>query len=90
MKRRTRRQFALGAAAAAFTGRALAAAEGTFEVTRTEDEWKKILTADQFYVLREQGTERAGSSPLNKEKRKGTYLCAGCALPGWRCRIAAR
>ena len=53
----------------------------TFEVTHTEEEWKKILTADQFYVLRKHGTERAGTSPLNKEKRKGTFVCAGCDLP---------
>jgi peptide-methionine (R)-S-oxide reductase len=73
----------LGAAAAAavFGGRAQAVTEETFEVTHTEQEWKKLLTPEQFYVLREQGTERAGSSPLNKEKRKGTFLCAGCDLP---------
>ena len=53
----------------------------TFEVTHTEEEWKKILTPDQFYVLRKEGTERPGSSPLNKEKRKGTFVCAGCDLP---------
>ena len=44
-------------------------------------EWKKRLTPAQFYVLREEGTERPGSSPLNAEKRKGTYHCAGCDLP---------
>ena len=55
--------------------------EETFEVTHTEDEWKKILTPEQFYVLREEGTERPGTSPLNKEKRKGTFICAGCDLP---------
>lgn len=79
----TRRQLALGGAAAAavFTGRAQAVTEETFEVTHTEEEWKKILTPDQFYVLRKQGTERAGTSPLNKEKRKGTFVCAGCDLP---------
>jgi len=83
MMRLTRRQLALGgaAAAAAFT-RSVRAAEGeTFEVTHTEEEWKKLLTPEQFYVLRKQGTERAGSSPLNKEKRKGTFVCAGCDLP---------
>jgi len=53
----------------------------TFEVTHIDEDWKKILTPDQFYVLRKQGTERAGTSPLNKEKRKGTFLCAGCDLP---------
>ena len=78
----TRRQFALGGAAAAvLNGRAWAVTKETFEVTHTEEEWKKILTPDQFYVLRGHGTERAGTSPLNKEKRKGTFLCAGCDLP---------
>jgi peptide-methionine (R)-S-oxide reductase len=52
------------------------------EFTRLSDaEWKKRLTADQYYVLRKHGTERAGSSPLNGEKRKGTFACAGCAQP---------
>ena len=45
----------------------------------SEDDWKKRLTPDQFYVLRKHGTERAGTSPLNKEKRKGTFACA-CLL----------
>jgi peptide-methionine (R)-S-oxide reductase len=44
-------------------------------------EWQKRLSPDAFYVLRKQGTERAGTSPLNKEKRKGTFACAGCDLP---------
>ena len=44
-------------------------------------EWKKRLTGAQFDVLRKEGTERAGSSPLNAEKRKGRYHCAGCDLP---------
>jgi peptide-methionine (R)-S-oxide reductase len=57
------------------------ASAGTFEVTRTEAEWRKILTTDQFRVLREQHTERPGSSSLNAEKRRGTYHCAGCDLP---------
>lgn len=58
-----------------------ARAARAYEVTRTDDEWKKLLTAEQFYVLRKAGTERPYSSPLNKEKRAGTYACAGCALP---------
>jgi peptide-methionine (R)-S-oxide reductase len=41
-------------------------------------EWQKRLTPEQFYVLRKHGTERAGTSPLNKEKRKGTFACAAC------------
>jgi peptide-methionine (R)-S-oxide reductase len=53
----------------------------TFEVTYTEAEWRTKLTPQQFYVLREHGTERAGTSPLNGEKRNGTFVCAGCELP---------
>ena len=53
----------------------------TFPKGRSEAEWKKVLTREQFYVLREAGTERAFTSPLNKEKRKGTFVCAGCANP---------
>jgi len=44
-------------------------------------DWRQRLTASQYMVLRQQGTERPGSSPLNKEKRKGTFACAGCDLP---------
>ena len=47
----------------------------------TAAEWQKRLTPEQFYVLRKHGTERAGTSPLNKEKRAGTFACAGCDLP---------
>lgn len=47
----------------------------------TEAEWRKRLTPDQYWILREHGTERAGSSPLDHEKRKGTFACAGCDLP---------
>ncbi|MEP0709529.1 MAG: peptide-methionine (R)-S-oxide reductase MsrB [Parvibaculum sp.] len=56
------------------------AAEGEFEIVKSEAEWKKQLTPEQYYVLREEGTERAGTSPLNKEKRAGTYHCAACDL----------
>ena len=58
-----------------------AAAEGGFEITRTPEEWRKLLTAEQYAVLREEDTERPFTSPLNKEKRKGTFACAGCDLP---------
>jgi peptide-methionine (R)-S-oxide reductase len=57
------------------------ASAATFEVTKTDAEWRAILTADQFQVLREHDTERPGASPLNAEKRPGTYHCAGCDLP---------
>ena len=49
-----------------------------YPVQKTDDEWRRELTADQYRVLREHGTERAGSSPLNKEKRDGMFLCAAC------------
>ena len=52
-----------------------------FEVEKTPEEWRKQLTAEQYNILREAGTERPYSSPLNKEKRKGTFACAGCDLP---------
>ena len=51
-----------------------------FEVMRTDAEWKKLLTPAQYQVLRHEGTERAFTSPLLKEKRRGTYACAGCNL----------
>ena len=50
----------------------------------SEAEWRKRLSPEQFGVLRHEGTERPGSSPLNGEKRKGTYVCAGCDLPLFR------
>ncbi|SEP50859.1 peptide-methionine (R)-S-oxide reductase [Methylobacterium sp. ap11] len=49
--------------------------------TRSEAEWRRELTAEQYRVLREHGTERAGTSPLNNEKRAGTFVCAGCGQP---------
>jgi peptide-methionine (R)-S-oxide reductase len=49
-----------------------------FPVTHTDEEWRQALTPAQFKVLREHGTERAGSSPLNVEKRAGKFVCAGC------------
>jgi peptide-methionine (R)-S-oxide reductase len=52
-----------------------------FEVTKTDAEWRKVLTADQYRVLRKHDTERAGTSPLNNEHRRGSYHCAGCDLP---------
>jgi peptide-methionine (R)-S-oxide reductase len=47
----------------------------------SKEEWRKRLTPAQYHVLREEGTERAGSSPLNHEKRPGIFACAGCDLP---------
>jgi len=58
-----------------------AAPAATFEITKTAEEWKKILSPEAYYVLREHGTERAGSSPLDKTYTAGIYNCAGCDLP---------
>ena len=82
------RRTLLGAGGAAllggfalFGGDRSHARAGNFEVRFSEAEWKKRLNPQQYAVLRQESTERAGSSPLNKEKRKGVYTCAGCDLP---------
>lgn len=49
-----------------------------FEVTKTEEEWRTILTKEQYRIMREHGTERACTSPLDKQYTDGTYVCAGC------------
>ncbi|MDO7173663.1 peptide-methionine (R)-S-oxide reductase MsrB [Mariniflexile sp. AS56] len=55
--------------------------KNSYTVTKTEAEWKKELSESQFYVLRKAGTERPFSSPLNKNYKKGTYVCAACDTP---------
>jgi len=52
-----------------------------FEVTHTPAEWKQLLGPERYHVLREAGTERPFTSQLNTEHRRGTFACAGCALP---------
>ena len=73
-----RRTF-LTCVAALMAARPLSA-EG-FEITLSDAEWRARLSDAQFAVLREEDTERAGSSPLDKEMRTGTFACAGCDLP---------
>ena len=51
------------------------------KIDRSDSQWKALLTPAQYEVLREEGTERPHSSPLNQEKRKGTFVCAGCGQP---------
>ncbi len=63
-----------------WTPRLAVAAEGKFEVTHTDEEWRKLLTPNQYEVLRKEGTERPYSSPLNDEHREGIFSCAGCNL----------
>ncbi|KAB1085258.1 peptide-methionine (R)-S-oxide reductase MsrB [Neorhizobium galegae] len=55
-----------------------AAAGNSFPVTHTADEWRKLLTPEQYNILREEGTEYPGSSALLNEHRKGTFACVGC------------
>jgi peptide-methionine (R)-S-oxide reductase len=86
----SRRTFGTTAAvAAAFAGAGLMRWFGqkaqaddaqTFEVTYSDQEWRQRLTPEQYYVLRAHGTEPPGSSPLDHEKRAGTFVCAGCDL----------
>lgn len=58
-----------------------ASSEKIEKIIKSDKEWKKILTPEQYDILRDEGTEKPGSSPLNQEKRKGTYVCAACELP---------
>lgn len=51
------------------------------KIEKSESEWREILTPEQYNVLRNEGTERAFTSPLNDEKREGTFSCAGCGKP---------
>jgi peptide-methionine (R)-S-oxide reductase len=55
--------------------------DGTFPLTRTDAEWRQRLTPEEYEILRGHGTEMRGASPLNKEKRPGTFRCAGCGQP---------
>ena len=78
-----RRAFLATLAALFAAERSLAQPKASARIEKlklSDEEWRKRLTPDQFYVLRQEGTERPGSSPLNNEKRKGTYVCAGCDL----------
>ncbi len=74
-----RRTLLAGLLACAGTG--VTAREGQFEITRSVAEWRAMLTADEFAVMRDEKTETPYSSPLDKETRDGTYHCKGCDLP---------
>ena len=85
---RMNRREMIGTAASALAASAVfplwAAAKpapGRFEIAHGDSEWRRRLTPAQYRVLRQGATERAGSSPLDREKRRGTFLCSGCALP---------
>ncbi|MCA1438903.1 peptide-methionine (R)-S-oxide reductase MsrB [Ensifer sp. IC4062] len=72
--------LAAWAVARGFAPPARAAGGETFEVVKTDEEWRAILTPDQYGILREEDTERPFTSALNNEKRKGIFHCAGCGL----------
>ncbi|MBL8658049.1 MAG: peptide-methionine (R)-S-oxide reductase MsrB [Altererythrobacter sp.] len=78
-RRRFMALLGLGGAAAALSACSGASAQAkAYPVTRSEADWRKRLSAQQFAVLRQEATERPFSSPLDKEKRKGLFACAGC------------
>lgn len=80
----TRRTFTLvfGASLATPLPKAFAdTVRQEFEIMKSDEQWKKDLTSEQFVVLRKHGTERAGTSPLDKTYEPGLYLCAGCGQP---------
>jgi peptide-methionine (R)-S-oxide reductase len=80
MDRRSILKYAGFTAIGLFSGSRAGFAE-SFEINRTEAEWKALLAPDQFAVLREENTEAPNSSPLLDEHRKGNFACAGCDLP---------
>ncbi|MEL6877887.1 MAG: peptide-methionine (R)-S-oxide reductase MsrB [Pseudomonadota bacterium] len=59
-------------------GSSPAQAKKSFPITRSDAQWRRKLTREEYRILRDAGTERAYSSPLDKEKRTGTFVCAGC------------
>lgn len=64
-----------------FKGQTLTKEKKTYKIEKTNAEWKNLLTVAQYTILREAGTERAFSSSFNKNKEKGTYVCAACKTP---------
>ncbi|MGQ0560100.1 MAG: peptide-methionine (R)-S-oxide reductase MsrB [Sphingosinicella sp.] len=91
MRRLSRRGFVSGAAAsvaavaaALMVGRRDEAKAENFELELTPAQWRARLSREQYRVLRQEATERAGSSPLDREHRRGAFHCAGCALPVFR------
>lgn len=80
-RRRAFLKTLLGTVAAVVTLPAHPLTAGLEKLRKPLSEWRRLLTRDAFRVLFEEATERAGSSPLNDEKRPGTFVCAGCYLP---------
>ena len=63
------------------SARSIRMSDDKFPVTKTDEQWRQALSPEQYKVLRDHGTERAFTSPLNAEKRAGTFVCAGCGQP---------
>jgi peptide-methionine (R)-S-oxide reductase len=80
-RRRVFLKTLLGSVVAIVTLPALALTAGLEKLRKPLSEWRRLLARDAYRVLFEEATERAGSSPLNDEKRPGTFVCAGCYLP---------
>ena len=76
----TRRRLMMSSVGLASLVAAHPAAAERFEVSRSDAEWRKLLSPEQYSVLRQSGTERPYTSPLLHEKRRGNYACAGCDL----------
>lgn len=79
-----RRQFLISLLALASTPllpRPVLAKERIEKIFKKDSEWRRLLTPEQYDVLRDEGTEPPRSSPLNREKRSGTFVCAACSLP---------
>ncbi len=85
-RRSTLALFGGGAASLALISCGRSVEAKSFPVRRTEAQWRAKLTTAEFRVLREESTERAYSSPLDTEKRAGTFVCAGCANPVYSSR----
>ena len=78
-RRNIMKWFAIGASMPAIAACGTpASAQQRYRVNYSETEWRRRLTAEEFRILREEGTERSFTSPLNDEKRDGTFVCAGC------------
>lgn len=80
-RRRFVKSFMTALASLPILSAKISRAAENFEIQKTEEQWKAVLTAEQFHVLRKHGTEAPNSSPLAHEYSAGTYNCAGCDLP---------
>jgi peptide-methionine (R)-S-oxide reductase len=81
MDRRTAIKWAIGGTGALLLSRAAWPAERIEKISKTDAEWKALLTTEQYDILRQEGTERPFTSPLNHETRSGLFVCVACGLP---------